>query len=40
MVFGCGGQIRTADAPGLWDRCGDRPPRGILFIVKKALPDV
>ena len=24
---GCGWQIRTADAPGLWDRCGDHPTR-------------
>ena len=25
--LGCGGQIRTADASGLWDRRGDHPPR-------------
>ena len=31
---GCGWQIWTADAPGLWDRSGDHPTRWIIYPMR------
>jgi len=34
--IGCGGQIWTADAPGLWDRRGDHPPRCVFNALRPS----